>query len=154
MNCLQASAFSVLAPDSNTLAPSVVITVGGEPIGIVGATTPLLPSVSFPGENMTVNPADPDDLTALVGIIQGEVDALEAEGINKIILVSHLQQFAIEQSLAGMLSGVDIIVAGGSDRLLADGTDRLRAGHERAGYYPVNEIDADGNAAALVSSAG
>ncbi len=142
------------APEPNSITRSVIFERGGEQIGVVGATTPRLPIITSPGEGTTVLPPDADDLMALADLIQAEVDALTAEGVNKVILVSHLQQFSIEEQLAGLLEGVDLIVAGGSDRLLADATDRLRTGDEAEGPYPVMETSADGNPVLLVSTAG
>ena len=67
--------------------------------------------------------------------LQPIIDELIAEGVNKIILQSHLQQIANEQLLATMLRGVDIILAAGSNTRLADADDELVAfpGHEAVG---------------------
>jgi len=122
------------APQPNSIAKSVVIEVNGEAVGVVGATTPLLESISSPG-NVTVLPAAPEDLDALAAEIQAAVDTLSAQGVNEIILTSHLQQLANEQVMAEKLRVVDIIIAGGSDAILADETDRLRVGDEVEGPY-------------------
>ncbi|MBW4604974.1 MAG: 5'-nucleotidase C-terminal domain-containing protein [Calothrix sp. FI2-JRJ7] len=114
------------------ISSSAVITVNGERIGIVGTTTPTLPSISSPGPGVTVTPdsfnTDPtaDQLDALAAIIQPQVDALTATGINKVILLSHMQQFPIEQALATRLNDVDVVIAGGSHQLFADNTDTRR----------------------------
>jgi len=79
----------------------------------------------------------PQDYDELAKLIQAEVDALTGQGINKIIVLAHLQQIAIEQELATLLSDVDVIIAGGSNTILADETDRLRAGDTAAGTYPL-----------------
>ena len=50
---------------------------------------------------------------------QKYIDELKAEGINKIIVQSHMG-YAREQELATKLSGVDVIVGGDSHTLLAD----------------------------------
>ncbi len=142
------------APQTNSIAASVVFDVGGEQVGVVGATTPFLSTISSPDGAITVRPEDPEDLAALAAIIQAEVDVLVGAGIDKIILVSHLQQFDNETTLATLLSGVDVIVAGGSDTRLADDQDRLREGDEREGDYPTFGTDADANPVALVSTDG
>jgi len=134
------------APQPNSLAESTVIEVNGESIGIVGATTPLLESISSPGD-VTVLP----DVTAEV---QSAVDTLTEQGINKIILISHLQQLANEQDLAAELEGVDVVIAGGSDTRLADDTDRLRLGDEAEGPYPILTESASGEPVAIVSTDG
>lgn len=124
------------APQPNSITDSVVIEVGGEPIGIVGATTPSLPSISSIG-NIRVTPPDATDIEALAAEIQEAVDALTATGINKVILLAHMQQIAIEEELAELLSDVDVIMAGGSNTLLANPDDPLRPGDEAAGPYPI-----------------
>jgi 5'-nucleotidase / UDP-sugar diphosphatase len=114
------------------ISSSAVITVNGERIGIVGATTPTLPSISSPGPGVVVTPGSfntdptPAQLDALTAIIQPQVDALTAAGINKVIVLSHMQQFPIEQQLATRLKDVDVIIAGGSHQLFADSTDARR----------------------------
>ena len=147
-------------PRANSIAPSVVLDVNGEPIGVVGATTPLLDRISSPGD-VTVLPAGAGDggpdYAALADLIQREVDRLLSAnpGLNKVILLAHMQQFALEaDQLAPRLRGVDIIQAGGSNTLLADASDRLRDGHTADGPYPVFAEGADGNPVAVVNTDG
>lgn len=136
----------------NGIAKSAVITVGGERVGIVGATTPTLRSISSPGD-VTVLPSNPQDLDALAATIQPSVDALTAQGINKIILLAHMQQLDIEVNLAPRLRDVDILVAGGSHRLLTDSTDRIRTGDTSTGTYPILRTSASGEPIAVVNAA-
>jgi len=147
------SGFVVLdgqAPQPNSIAKSVVIDVNGELIGVVGATTPLLDDISSPGD-VAVLPEDPEDLAALAAEIQPAVDALTSQGINKVILASHFQQIAVEQAIAELLEGVDVIIAGGSNTLLADDSDRLRSGDEAAGPYPILTASASGEPIAILT---
>ncbi len=137
----------------NKIAKSTVITVNGERIGIVGATTPILDQISST-DDVVVLPTDEDDLDALAAIIQTEVDALTGTGINKVITLMHMQQIAIETELAGKLKDVDIIVAGGSDTILTDSNDRLRDGHESSGDYPRWLTSSTGETVALVNTDG
>jgi 5'-nucleotidase / UDP-sugar diphosphatase len=136
------------------LAKSTVITVAGadnvlgtaddEKIGIVGATTPTLRNISSPG-NVAVLPANATDYVALAAEIQKSVDALTSTGINKVILLSHMQQLNIERDeLAPRLKNVDVIIAGGSHTPLLDENDRLRPGTADGGDYPILKKDADG----------
>ncbi|HEY0977323.1 MAG TPA: choice-of-anchor I family protein, partial [Flavobacteriales bacterium] len=133
------------------LAPSTVIEVNGERIGIVGATTQILASISSPGATTVTGP-DADDMPALAAIIQPVIDALRNDGIDKIIVLSHLQQLTLEKQLAPLLNGVDIIVAGGSHTLMADATDRLRAGDAAAESYPFLTTGQDGAPVAIVNT--
>lgn len=135
------------------IAPSTIIEEGGEQIGVIGATTQLLESISSPTGTTVIGP-QANDMAALAEVLQPEVDRLRNLGINKIILVSHLQQIALEQELAGLLDGVDVIIAGGSDTLLADSTDVLRPGDVAAGDYPFETTDASGNPVLVVSTDG
>ena len=119
------------------LARSTVITVGGERIGIVGATTPTLGTIANTGGNIGISPADPDSRADLAAVIQDAVDNLTATGIDKIILLTHMQIFQVELDLAPLLTDVDLIIAGGSNTILGDSNDRLRAGDTAVDTYPV-----------------
>lgn len=140
-------------PVGGSLAASAVVTVGGERIGVVGATTPQLATITSAG-GITVEPQDPDDLNALAAIIQKKVDALADQGINKIILLGHMQRLDIERALASCLENVDVIIGGGSNTLLADQTDRLCPGHTAADTYPLIYQSPSGAPVLLVNTAG
>jgi predicted extracellular nuclease/2',3'-cyclic-nucleotide 2'-phosphodiesterase (5'-nucleotidase family) len=135
------------------IAPATILEEGGEKIGIVGATTQIVESISSTG-GIDVIGDDVDDMAALAAIIQPTIDALLAQGINKIILVSHLQQLGFEKALAPLLHGVDIIVAGGSHTLLADSDDVLAPGDTAADTYPIVTTNADGKTALIVNTSG
>jgi len=130
---------------SNRIARSCTIAVGGELLGIVGATTPELATLSSPGGALV--------LTNVAAEVQGAVDALTNAGIDKIILLAHLQQLENEIALAGRLRGVDVIVAGGSHALLAKPSDRLRTGDVRQGDYPLATNDLDGRTVYVLNTA-
>jgi 2',3'-cyclic-nucleotide 2'-phosphodiesterase (5'-nucleotidase family) len=143
------------------IAASTVITVNGERIGIVGATTPTLRNISSPG-SVGVSPVpfagNPSaaELDALAAVVQADVDALLAANpdINKVVLLTHLQQISIEQGLATRLRNVDIVVAGGSNTRLTDSNDVLRAGDTSQGQYPIFATAADGKPIAVVNTDG
>ena len=130
---------------SNRIARSCTIAVGGETLGIVGATTPELATLSSPGGALV--------LTNVAAEVQGAVDALTNAGIDKIILLAHLQQIENEIALAGQLRGVDVIIAGGSHALMAKPSDRLRSGDVRYGDYPVAANDLDGHPVYVLNTA-
>ena len=144
------------------IAKSTVINVAGidgltgtaddQKIGIVGATTPTLANISSSGSTI-VRPANPIDYDALAAEIQVSVDLLKAQGINKIILLSHMQQLNIERDeLAKRLKDVDIIIAGGSHTLLSDANDILRTGDSTKGDYPIVKTGADGKPVLVVNT--
>ncbi|MEO1589948.1 MAG: 5'-nucleotidase C-terminal domain-containing protein [Cyanobacteria bacterium J06632_22] len=135
--------------DAGRIAKSTVVTKGGERIGIVGATTPNLPTISSPG-NVVVG----QDVQAAV---QAEIDALTADGVENIIFVSHLQGVDEDQALIAQLSGVDVAIAGGGDELLDSGdTSNLIPGDETevSDTYPITVTDADGNSVPVVTTTG
>ncbi|MCT0223725.1 choice-of-anchor I domain-containing protein [Synechococcus sp. CS-1328] len=158
------------APQGNVISGSTQFLVGGEWIGVVAATTPTLQTISSPG-GVGASPSPfsgtptPEQLDALAAVIQADVDALLAAnpGMNKVILLSHMQQLSIEEQLASRLTGVDIIVAGGSNTRLFDENDAIRAGDSQQGDYPVGRegvadtsllAAADGSPVALVNTDG
>lgn len=130
------------------IAPSTIIEAGGRRIGIVGATTPQLPSISFPVE-VTVD-AD------VAGVVQAEVDALGARGVGVIVLISHLQDVSRDIALVRELRDVDIVVAGGGDEVLANPPDLLVPGDEAmvAGPYPLPVVDSVGDTVRVVTTSG
>ncbi len=82
------------------------------------------------------------------------IDGFTAQGIDKVILTTHLQQIALEKELATLLSGIDIIVAGGSDVLMAQEDDVLRPGDTAEEEYPFLTTNLDGDPVAIVSTDG
>ena len=141
--------------DAGAIAKSTVVDANGEQVGIIGATTPNLPFISSPG-NVDVG----QDLAATV---QDEIDSLAAQGINKVIFVSHLQGVSEDQELIAQLSGVDVAIAGGGDDLLASENDLsgLIPGDEpeldEAGEllgYPLSVTDVDGNDVPIITTSG
>ncbi|MCP9837357.1 esterase-like activity of phytase family protein [Cyanobium sp. N.Huapi 1H5] len=149
------------APRPNSITSSVVFDVNGTSVGVVGATTPTLRTISSPG-SVGVAPVPfggtptAAELDALAAEIQADVDALLAAnpGLNKVILLAHMQQISIEQALAERLRHVDIIVAGGSNTRLFDGNDVTRPGDSVQGPYPIVKTDADGRPVAVVNTDG
>ena len=120
--------------------------VRGEEIGIIGLTTPELPRLTST-RGVTV---DPD----LAGIANAQAAAYAAQGVDKVILVSHLQDIDNEVALAGQLRGVDLIVGGGGHELLADKGDPLVPnGTAVYGSYPLRPTDATGTVVPVVTTA-
>lgn len=130
---------------SGQLAASAVIDVAGTQVGVIGAVTPLLPSISSP-RNVVIS-AD------VAGAVNAEVVTLEAAGVNKIILISHLQGVGEDRALIPLLSGVDVAIAGGGDELFANAGDSCNIG-DVADSYPGNVTDADGKVVPLVTGPG
>jgi 5'-nucleotidase len=118
--------------------------------GIVSAISPEVARFASP-RRLQATPAE-----ELVETLQAQVDALRAEGVRIIVLLSQQTDLAADRALAEALSGVDLVVAGGGDALLANPGDALVPGDEDAvvGDYPQLLTGADGAPVALVSTAG
>lgn len=135
--------------DDGVIAASTIVWQQGHPIGIIGATTPALPFVSSPGDVVV----DPDVAAA----VQEQVDLLESLGVNKIVLISHLQSINEDIELATELTGVDVMVAGGGDELLASEGDLLLPSDESEdpfGDYPMYAVSADDAQIPVVTTTG
>ncbi|MFC3996976.1 bifunctional metallophosphatase/5'-nucleotidase [Nocardiopsis sediminis] len=151
---LDVSAEPDLAELGDRIASSTVIRERGERIGVVGATTPALASISSP-RDVVVD----EDVRAAV---QEEVDRLTGRGIDKIVLVSHLQGLTEDRALAAELRDVDVVIAGGGDELQADDDVPLVPGDTittdpetgEPYRYPLWVPDADGVDVPIVTTAG
>lgn len=124
--------------ESGRIAPSVVVkdkTTGIE-VGVIGAITPRLPNISSP-RGVSVS-AD------VVGSVNAEAARLMGEGINRIVLVSHLQSLSEDRLIVPQLVGVDVVVAGGGDDLLKNDGDTCMPEEEAAASYPLVLEDLEG----------
>lgn len=125
---------------------STVVNLNGTYVGVVGLTTPMLDYISSP-RNVIVN----DDL---VGIAQAEIDSLINLGLNKIILISHLQSIKEDSALISQLRHIDIAIAGGGDELLTNDASIALPGMTIYGSYPLEFSDADGETVYVVTTPG
>jgi 5'-nucleotidase / UDP-sugar diphosphatase len=96
---------------ADKLLKSVVIERGGEKLGLIGLTPQDTDELASPGKNVIFT--DP------VGAVQGEVDALTAQGVNKIIVLSH-SGYKVDQRVAAETTGVDVIVGGHTNTYLSN----------------------------------
>ena len=131
--------------DSGKLAASTVVETDGQRVGVIGAVTPLLPNISSP-RNVVIS----DVLAA----VTAEAESLAAQGVNKIILVSHLQGVSEEVALVADLAGVDIVIAGGGDDLLRNEGDTCTPEDEPAGPYPLLVEDSTGTDVPVITAPG
>ena len=127
------------------VAPSTVIESDGERIGVIGAVTPWLPNISSPRKVV---------VSAVLPAVQAEADRLASEGVNKIVLVSHLQDVNEEVALVAELTGVDVVIAGGGDDLLANAGDTCQPDDEPVSPYPMWVADAAGTQVPVVTAPG
>jgi 5'-nucleotidase / UDP-sugar diphosphatase len=130
-----------LSEAKGKLAGWVKTTVNGETIGIIGASAPYFAKITSPG-NIVFKGCDAacdgtnsaSLAAALAPVLQAGVNEMTAAGINKIVMLSHMQKIDVELELAKLLTGVDVIIAGGSNARF--GNANLRVGERSAGKYP------------------
>ncbi|EEX10138.1 5NUC domain protein [Ruegeria lacuscaerulensis ITI-1157] len=106
---------------NDRIMPSTVIEVGGEKIGLIGLTPEDTDELASPGPNVVFS--DP------VPAVQAQVDKLTADGVNKIIVLSH-SGYGVDQRVAQETTGVDVIVGGHSNTYLSNTSDKA------VGPYP------------------
>jgi 5'-nucleotidase / UDP-sugar diphosphatase len=102
--------------------PYEIMEIGGRKVGIIGYTTPDVPELSKPGDNIIFEDIDSSVVRA--------VSELQAQNVNIIIALSHAG-FARDMELATSVAGVDVIVGGHTHTLLSN-TDP-----SAAGQYPM-----------------
>jgi 5'-nucleotidase len=115
----------------------LVLDVGGEKVAILAATTPDTAEISSPDEA--------DVFRAPVPYLTERVQALEAEGVDKIILLSHLGT-PEDVRVAEAVPGIDAIV-GGHTHTLFSNTDP-----EAPYKYPLMVTGPDGRAVPIVQA--
>ena len=128
--------------DSDYVRGSVVLQRGTHSIGLVGLTT-----------RRTANSSRPDSGTRFedeAAAAQAQIDGLRAQGINRIVLQTHLG-YAADLELAARLHGVDVIIGGDSHTLL--GPDVLKDyGLQPTGPYPTVARNRDGHTVCIAQA--
>jgi uncharacterized protein YjiK/2',3'-cyclic-nucleotide 2'-phosphodiesterase (5'-nucleotidase family) len=140
------------------IAPYTVVTKGGEKIGIVGATTYDLLSKTSPNGTVPKDDGIPttDDLQEVTAYIQNAVDALKTAGVNKVVLVDQLDTIERNKALAPLVTGIDVMVAGGGHERLGDATDKAVGfnGHSAdfLDAFPIVTAGKDGKTTLIVTT--
>ena len=102
---------------SNYIKKSAVVEVKGEKIGLVGATpVDLTERITHPAYHKDCSV---DDLEDTIEDIQQEVNKLRRQGVNKIILLSHVG-YEKDKAIAQNTSGIDVIIGGHTHELIKD----------------------------------
>ncbi len=99
----------------------VVLEVGGEKVAVISVLATDTVETSSPGPNVVFQ----DEIESL----KADVAALEAEGINKIIALTHVG-LAKDLEIAAAVPGLDLVVGGHSHTLLSNTNERA------GGAYP------------------
>lgn len=128
----------------------------GQTYGLIGVVTEDVPLISSPGANVK--------FLDYVSSVNTTAALLKAQGVNKIILLSHYG-YEVDITKAKALSGVDIIVSGHDHKLLGS-ADFINAqtsdatltkpyagqGSLSAGAYPTQLTNLEGDPLLVVSS--
>jgi 5'-nucleotidase len=109
---------------ASVIKPYVIKEIKGAKVALVGLANPDTPYISSPGPNVKFL----DPKTSL----EKTVKALEAQGINKIIVLSH-DGYDVDKQLAAQVAGVDVIIGGHSHTPLGPLTS---LGIKSEGSYP------------------
>jgi 5'-nucleotidase / UDP-sugar diphosphatase len=125
---------------ASRIRPDLVLTVGGQQVGIIGVTTVDARSGSKPGPDVVFH----DDYA---GCVQAAVDRLAARGVNKVVVLSHIG-LTEDLKLAQAVSGVDLIVGGHSHTLLS------KTYREARHIYPGRAVGKDGRTVYVVQAGG
>lgn len=151
--------FSALAAAGKVAAAKVVTTPGGKKIGIVGTTTPLLPTISSPGGVSVIGYSaantELQNLQAMLPLVQAQVDDLRNnQGVTTVIVMSHLQNVQNERNImVPALTGVDLVISGGGHELMAESDDPLINGGVAPTFtsHPIYANDATAKPVAIVT---
>ncbi|PIF93460.1 5'-nucleotidase [Acidovorax sp. 62] len=126
------------------VSPSTVVERGGQKIGIVGLTiAQKTKASSSPDADTTFE----DETTAA----QREIDRLRNQGINKIIVMSHVG-YEYDLQIAPKLSGVDVVVGADSHTLLGPAGLTTTGVGTPGGAYPTQLTDKDGKPVCVVQA--
>lgn len=129
---------------ANMVSPSTVVERGGQKIGIVGLTIAQKTKASSSPDKDTLFE---DEAVAA----QREIDKLQAQGVKRIVLLSHIG-YDNDRSIAKKLRGVDVIVGGDSHTLLGPDAMKTIGVGTPGGAYPTNTTDLDGKPVCIVQA--
>ena len=119
------------------IKPSLVLDVGGQKVGIVGAVTNDTTEISSPGDNVLIG-LDVDTITTAV-------QDLKKQGINKIIALTHVG-YPRDLTVIAKIPDVDIVVGGHSHSLLSNTDEKAEGPYptmvDNPGGYKVPVVQA------------
>jgi 2',3'-cyclic-nucleotide 2'-phosphodiesterase / 3'-nucleotidase / 5'-nucleotidase len=124
-------------------AGAIVTTAGGERYGVVGVTTEDTAFLSSPGPTVRFTPH--------VSATQSSVNALLAQGVNRVIVLSHLG-YDVDLRLARVITGADVIVGGHTHTFLYSPVTTLPNSDAAVGPYPTPVTAGDGSTVLVVQA--
>ncbi|MCM2400835.1 5'-nucleotidase C-terminal domain-containing protein [Rhizobium sp. S153] len=106
------------SPVADKFKPYIIKEFGSEKVAVVGVLATDTDETSSPGDSILF--AEP------IGYLKEAVKEIEAQGVNKIVLLSHVG-YEEDKRIAAAVDGIDVIVGGHSHTLLSN-TDEKAAG--------------------------
>ena len=142
----QFGASSALHPSraAGLVQPYTIVERDGHRIGIVGLTIAV--------KTKTSSSPDPDtqfedEITAA----QRTIDGLKSQGVNKIVLLTHIG-YDFDKHVLSSLSGVDVVIGGDSHSLLGPGELSTYGVGTSAGPYAETRSNRDGEPVCLAQA--
>ena len=123
--------------------PYLIKEIHGEKIAIIGVTTETTPQTTLQVGKVVFNDAAES--------VRKQVKVLEAQGINKIIVLSHLG-YQQDRELVAKVAGIDIVVGGHSHTLMGDETVLGNIGLLPETVYPAALTGPDGKRALVLQA--
>ncbi|WP_331372189.1 5'-nucleotidase C-terminal domain-containing protein [Sinorhizobium chiapasense] len=119
------------------IKPSIVLDVGGQKIGIVGAVANDTPELSSPGPDILIG----ED----VATITSAVEEIKKQGVNKIIALTHVG-YPRDLAAIAKIPDVDVVVGGHSHSLLSNTDEKAEGPYptmvDNPGGYKVPVVQA------------
>ncbi|MDX0581845.1 LysM peptidoglycan-binding domain-containing protein [Sinorhizobium medicae] len=119
------------------IKPSIVLDVGGQKVGIVGAVANDTPELASPGPDILIG----ED----VATITSAVEELKKQGINKIVALTHVG-YPRDLAAIAKIPDVDVVVGGHSHSLLSNTDEKAEGPYptmvDNPGGYKVPVVQA------------
>ncbi len=134
--------FGTLEKLATAVPGSTVLEVGGEKVGIIGLVTAETPEI-------TINFSKKDEITWSANYataVNRETAKLKADGVNKIILVTHIG-LGLDKEVAANTTDIDVIVGGHSHTVISS---IFKEGGDTK--YPLQVENADGDPVYIVQA--
>ena len=125
------------SPVSGKFKPYIVKDFGGQKVAVISVLATDTDETSSPGDSILF--AEP------IGYLKEAVQQIEKEGVNKIVLLSHVG-YEEDKRIAAAVDGIDVIVGGHSHTLLSSTDDKA------AGPYPTMVKDPAGTDVPIVTA--
>lgn len=124
--------------------PSLILEKEGQRYGVLGVITETTPNIASPGDRVKFLDYQQS--------IQAEIERLEAQGIERFILLSHAG-YEVDLKTVPNLSEIDVVISGHDHALLGDPASlpEFMAAQVR-GPYPTEVTRKDGGKALVVSA--